>query len=166
MVLGYIHHMRREFSLARRHLDRAFSLNPNEADGLAVRALLLTFEGEPAEGIVCAEAAIRLNPHHPDWYLGALAAGHFFTRNFREAIRVREMIARGFPEHWASLAAAYAHAGDVDKARNYLSDFLQQAPSYWRERPTGRLIIDMFALKRQEDIDLYLDGLRKAGLHE
>src|SRR5262249_26880741 len=145
---------------------RALALNPNDADGLAVRALLLTFAGEPEAGIACAEEAIGLNPSHPDWYFGPLAAGHFFGGHFQEAHPGRGSVGHGFPEHLASLAAAYAHAGDTTKAAERLKEFLRQAPSYWRERPTAQLIVDMFALKRQKDIDLYIDGLRKAGFEK
>jgi tetratricopeptide (TPR) repeat protein len=165
-ILGWVYHNRRDFEVARRHLDRAFSLNPNDADGLILRALLLTLAGDATAGTTCATQAIRLNPYHPGYYLSVLGACHFFGRNYAEAVRAREKVAHGFPEHHASLAAAYALAGDQDKAAEALADFLKRASAYWKEPPTARLISDMFVFRRKEDEALYFDGLRKAGLPE
>src|SRR5262249_47436870 len=113
IVMAWIHHFQREFEQARRHLDRALALNPNDADALAEVGNFLTIEGEPEMGIACVEGAIRLNPHHPDYYLNYLAHGHFFSHNYAEAIR---LLAPNvvFPEAYAFLAAAYAHAGELE----------------------------------------------------
>jgi TolB-like protein len=165
-ILGWVYHQRRDFDIARRHLDRAFDLNPNDADGLILRALLLTLAGDATAGITCATQAIRLNPYHPGYYLSVLGACHFFNGNYAEAARAREKVAHGFPEHHASLAAAYALAGEQKKATEALADFLSRASAYWKEPPTARLITDMFVFKRKEDEALYFDGLRKAGLSE
>jgi TolB-like protein len=166
VILGWTYHFRREYELSRRHLERALELNPNDADGLILRAMLLTLQGESALGIACAEKAIRLNPYHPGYYLGALAAGHFFSGRYLEAARLREKIAHGFPEHLAGLAAAYALAGDQKKASEALARFLASASAYWKEPPTARSMADIFVFKRSEDEALYVEGLRQAGLPE
>jgi tetratricopeptide (TPR) repeat protein len=166
VILGWTHHFRREYELSRHHIDRALELNPNDADGLILRAMLLTLQGEAASGVICAEKAIRLNPLHADYYLGVLAAGHFFSGHYLEAARLREKIAHGFPENLAGLAAAYALAGEQTKASEALTRFLASAPGYWNELPTARSIADIFVFRRPEDEALYLNGLRQAGLPE
>ncbi len=79
IVLASIYQKGRQFDLARRHLDRALALNPNDADGLAERSLMLTCQGEPEAGRASIEAAIRLNPSHPDYYLLYLSLNQFLT---------------------------------------------------------------------------------------
>jgi adenylate cyclase len=166
IVLASVYQKRRQFDLARRHLDRAFALNPNDADGLAERSLILTCQGEPEAGRACAEAAIRLNPSHPDYYLLYLSLSQFLTRNYREANRLHEMVVAGFPDMHAMKAAMYAQAGDLHKAAESMQEFLRQYPSHWKEPPSARLVAELFAFKRQEDSDLVIEGLRKAGLPE
>lgn len=151
--------------MARRHLDKAFALNPNDAEGLIVRSLLLTHQGEPEAAVTSAQAAIRRNPHHPDWYLGPLALAHFFAHNYGEAIRVREMIASGFPEHLASTAAAYALGGNLSMAEEVMKQFLQAYSSHWTEKPSARVFAyQHWVFKREEDANLMFNGLRKAGM--
>jgi adenylate cyclase len=166
IVLAWIYQKQRQFDLARRHLDRALALNPNDADGLADRSLLLTCQGEPEAGKACAEVAIRLNPNHPDYYLLYLSLSQFLTRNYGEAIRLQEMVVTGFPDRKAVEAATYAQAGDLHKAGESLQEFLRQYPLHWKEPPSARRIADIFSFKRQEDADLLIEGLRKAGLPE
>jgi tetratricopeptide (TPR) repeat protein len=127
IVMAWVHHFRRESEQARRHLDRALALNRNEADALAEIGNILTILGEPEKGIACVEAAIRLNPQHPDHYLNYLAHGHFFSHNYAETIR---LLAANvvFPEAHACLAAAYAHAGELEKARATMQGFLKPEP--------------------------------------
>ena len=165
-VLAWIYQKQRQFDLARRHLDRALALNPNDADCLADRSLLLTCQGEPEAGRACAEAAIRLNPNHPDYYLLYLSLSQFLTHNYSEAIRLQEMVVAGFPDRKAVEAATYAQAGDLQKAGASLQEFLRQYPLHWKEPPSARRIADIFSFKRQEDADLLIEGLRKAGLPE
>jgi adenylate cyclase len=164
VVLATIYHDRRQFDLAKRHLDRALALNPNDADGLAERSRILTCQGEPEAGRSCAEAAIRLNPNHPDYYLLYLSLSQFLTRNYHEAIRLHEMVVAGFPDMLAMKAAFYAQAGDLHKAAESMQEFLRQYPSHWKDPPSARRIAEIFAFKRQEDSDLVIEGLRKAGL--
>ncbi len=47
-----------------------------------------------------------------------------------------------------------------------MQEFLRQYPSHWKEPPSARRLADLFAFKRQEDADLMIEGLRKAGLPE
>ena len=61
----YLGHHERALSA----LERAVALGPSSADMRAVRALVLNYMGRPEEGLADIELALRLNPHHPDWYL-------------------------------------------------------------------------------------------------
>jgi adenylate cyclase len=54
-------------------IGRAIELAPCSADMRAVKAIALNYLGRPEEALADVELAIRLNPHHPDWYLVASA---------------------------------------------------------------------------------------------
>src|SRR5262249_873230 len=69
VTLGWINLERRDYERARRYLDRAETLNPNDADMLINKAMMLSLQGEPEAALALARSAIRLSPHHPDYYL-------------------------------------------------------------------------------------------------
>src|SRR5690606_34474341 len=71
-ILGKVRLYRREFEAAEKHLDRALQLNPNDADFLAHISVAKSHLGDQAAGIELGETAMRLNPRHPDWYLGLI----------------------------------------------------------------------------------------------
>ncbi|MGH6960505.1 MAG: adenylate/guanylate cyclase domain-containing protein, partial [Dongiaceae bacterium] len=73
MRLGWSYLWCRRFPEARRHLDIAAELNPNDIDTMTYRATALAFLGEPAAAIEEMLTAIRLNPHHGNSYLEDLA---------------------------------------------------------------------------------------------
>jgi TolB-like protein len=165
IVMAWVHHFRRETAQARRHLDRALALNSNDADALAEIGNILVIEGEPEMGIACIEGAIRLNPHHPDDYLNYLAHGLFFRHNYTETI---QLLAANvvFPEAYAFLAAAYAHAGELEKARTTMRTFLEVYPKHWKGAPSARRLVGIYEYKRQEDVDLVVQGMCNAGMPE
>jgi tetratricopeptide (TPR) repeat protein len=49
-------------------------------------AALLTFLGNPEEGIDRLREAMRLNPYHPDWYWSDLSLALYAKRRYDEAI--------------------------------------------------------------------------------
>jgi adenylate cyclase len=164
ITLAWAYHMRRDFGSAKRHLDRALALNPNDADALANRAMILIVQGEPHQGIECALEAIRLNPSHPDWYYAFLGSGYFFIRDFGEAMRLGEMMKDAPPDAMAFMAAIYAMANDSEKAAEFRKRFVDHFPQHWSGDPSGKVIVDLFSFKRDDDAQLLLEGLRKAGI--
>ena len=163
-VLAWIYLMRREYERSRRHLDSALARNPNDADNLANRAMILTASGEPEAGRKCAEAAIRLNPHHPDFYLCFLGASLFFLDRYEDAIAAMEQAPDGLPEVRAIVAAACALVERTDDAREHIGKFVANYSLNWKGNPSAETIAGLLSLRRQRDTDLLLRGLRKAGL--
>lgn len=168
VVLGRILLYRREFDAAAAHLDRAHALNPNDPDVLVHLALGYAYLGEPARGLALAEAARRLHPFHPDWYFAALAANHFAAGHWRAAA---DLLGR-FPDAWADsrafLAAAHAHLGELDRAREHARRFLARfavaiAPG---ARPADAVawVLRVNPLRREEDRAALVAGLVAAGL--
>ena len=62
IVLGRITLYRRRFDEAAAHVDRAFALNPSDADVLAHGALCRAYLGDGTSGVELADKASRLNP--------------------------------------------------------------------------------------------------------
>ena len=164
VVLAWVHHMRREYEQSRRHLDVALARNPNDADNLAHRSILLTTAGEPELGRVCAEAAIRLNPFHGDFYLCFLGASLFFLDRYEEAIAAFSQAPDGLPEVRALVAAAYALTQRLDEAQEIIQAFIANYSLNWVGEPNAETIVGLFSFKLERDADLLLRGLRAAGM--
>jgi len=130
IVLGRILLYRRRFDEAARHVDRALDLNPNDADVLAHAALCRTFAGDAAAGATLAAKAMRLNPRHPDWYLSCAAVPLFVLERYGDAAALLARAPRAFVDVPAYLAAAFALAGDRDRAaasvEMFVADFVEK----------------------------------------
>jgi TolB-like protein/class 3 adenylate cyclase len=113
LVLAWCYLYQHDWDLAKKHLDRAHTLNPNAADMLASAAYLFAALGEAEEGIRAGRAALLLNPHHPDWYLGFLATALFTARQYAEAMEIRQRAPTAFIDSrffWSSDACPYGSA--------------------------------------------------------
>jgi TolB-like protein/Tfp pilus assembly protein PilF len=166
VILAWVHQLHRKFDLARRHLDRALALNPNDADCLANCGMILNSQGSPEEGGKWIEAAMRLNPHHPDWYLCFLGASYFLRGEYEKMIDLMERAPEGLPEVRALLAAAYAHVDRPAEAGRHLGEFLRTYSQHWSGAPSAGSVTAVFSFKRSEDAERLKAGLRKAGLPE
>jgi tetratricopeptide (TPR) repeat protein len=115
-------------------------------------------DGRPLEAIRCVERAIRLNPHHPDYYLWALAFAQYSTRRYRDAAAsVRRMSSAGTARR--ILAASLAQLGEIEDARVEAQIFLKENPQFsasaWgRTQP----------FRREADGEHFVEGYLKAGL--
>jgi tetratricopeptide (TPR) repeat protein len=100
-------------------VERAISLNPNDADTLANVAYLLALLGEPERSVEYGEIAVRLNPRHPDWYLAYLATSLFAARRYSESLAVRVGAPEVFIDSSFFGAATLAHIGRLDEAKQW-----------------------------------------------
>jgi adenylate cyclase len=160
---------RHDYERMKRHIDRALDLNPNDADTLANAVYLLVMYGEPERAVTLGEAAMRLNPRYPDWYISFLAAALFSTRRFPEALEMRRKAPDHFIDSLFSYGALLAHMGQMDEAR----DWAKRAVARLRERPgsSGNDALGPIALlmqnnpyRRSEDAELFESGMRLAGV--
>ena len=154
----------------------------DEAWGLADRALVLYSNsvfvrnragavyancGDPDRAIIQYEAARRMNPldrrKAATFTLTGLAYAHFFARRFETcvhsakhalAITANTNIARRV------LAAALAHLGRIEEARAEIAELIVLDPGSTLKR--SRLA----SYRHDWMHELYVDGLRKAGLPE
>ena len=135
-------------------------LNPNDANGLAQRGLVLAYAGRAEEGINAIREAMRLNPFHPDWYWAALAVPLYAARRYEEALEADRHIA-GWRNSWhlARLAGCYGQLGRLEDARAQAAEVLRQNPEF-------KLSAVSLRYRDPEDIQHVLEGMRKAGLPE
>jgi adenylate cyclase len=120
--------------------------------------------GDPSRAIELAMTQMRLDPFHP--HFAPLIAGeaYYVLKQYREAHRwLREATGRA-PNHQyghAFLAATYAQLEQLDDARAEAAEVMRVNPKYTigKQRQVS-------VMKRAEDLEHLVDGLRKAGLPE
>lgn len=134
-------------------------LNPNDGDILAHYGGALVYAGRSDEGIKFAEEAIRRNPHHPDWYASVIALGHTLNGRYSDALLHLNHIERPNMSDHRLLAAAYAHLGDIKKAKEHAAAMLSINPD-----TSISTIKPALTFKNPTDVDRIVEGLRKAGL--
>lgn len=110
--------------------NKALELNPNNSDVLANTAWPLSFSGNPGKAIDNVERAMRLNPHHPDWYWWGLGIAHFTAGNYSEAIEALERMVRSNSESLAYLAASLAAQGKKVEAGGAFDEILKLEPRF------------------------------------
>lgn len=169
-VLGRIQMYRRNYGQARRHMERAVALCPNDADSLIQISMWHGFLGEPQASVAMVEKALRLNPLRDPWYYVYAFLPYFFARDLERAVELGE---KGPPnmivDQSAYMAACYAHMGEAEKARRELAQFLevfQDKITFGRPPEPGEALdylLHVNPFVRQEDADFLVEGLRLAG---
>lgn len=164
-TLGRVYLARREYDQAIDALLHALELNPSLAVTYCGLGDSYAYEGRLEEALEQFEVAIRLSPHDPfRWaFYSYRSLAHLFRGEFADAASwARKAVQIPNAQYWARahLAAALGHLGDQDQARAALADLMRIKPefslAYAREH--------LFYLRRAEQLETYIDGLRKAGL--
>jgi TolB-like protein len=170
LVLGRILIYRRQFNEAVRHIERGIELNPNDADVLAHAAICRAYLGDSAAAFALASKAMRLNPHYPDWYVGAAGLPLFLLGRYSEVMELAAQTPAATVDQAAFEAAIFALSGDLANAarcvRKYLSDFKEKIV-FGREPEPGeplRWLMHVNPFRRAEDADRLVRGLKLAGL--
>jgi tetratricopeptide (TPR) repeat protein len=145
-------------------LRRTVELDPNYADGHAFLANVLNYVGRAEESLGVIATAIRINPHHPFWYVYLKGQSLFLLGRYEEAIPNFEIaIERNPTVAWPHrfLLASYGHLGRLDDAEWEISELESLGqPSTIKWVKTNSPIV------YPEYLNRYLDGLRKAGVPE
>lgn len=169
-ILGQVHIYRREFELAEKHHGRSLALNPNDADCLARMAQAHCQLGDPAAGIELGEAARKLNPRFPDWYVGFLGLPYLMAGRPDEAVAVMEQAPDAFIDTRGFLAAAYGFLGNKAKMREHGEAFIagfeaKIMPGRKAENDDAvRWLQQVTPFRQETDARYFRKGLKKAGL--
>lgn len=143
--------------------EKAVALNPNFTDWWFGMALLRA--GEPARAITVIETQMRYDPFCSPWALGQLGLAHYMLKEYSKALPpLRELTLRVANKRQGHvwLAANLAQLGQLDEAHAEAAEILRIDPKYTIDGTQRQLAL----FKRTEDVEHFLDGLRKAGLPE
>jgi adenylate cyclase len=158
--LGNIHLYRREYGLAEHCAEQALTLNSSDLRTVEMCAEAFSHISRLEEALDKLEEAGKFEPIPPTWYWDVLGVTLYGLRRFGEAAEAfRRMSTLHYWSH-AYIAACYGQLGETDKAREHLEAYAAGVPV---------ASLDAFSkaegyYKNPEDLELWLDGLRKAGL--
>jgi TolB-like protein len=155
-----------EAAMAAAALDRVLTRNPNAARAWSARGIIHALRNEPEAAIEAIERARRLSPfdRHAFGYAVNIAVGHLVARRFEQAIEWADRALHDQPRTVVGMRAkvvALAHLGHLDKARAELSRLLAIDPKL-----TIAGFREQAVYLAPEVLELYVDGLRLAGLPE
>jgi DNA-binding SARP family transcriptional activator len=146
--------------------ERSLALNPNLPFAWAVSALSLTYAGDHATAVAHALQARRLSPFDPHGFFfdNTLMVPSLMLGDY-ETVVVAGRRALALNPSMSStckgLLAALGHLGLRAEADDIKARLLALEPGFSLRIATGRS-----ALRRPEDLRVYVEGLRKAGLAE
>ena len=166
-VLGRARLLNRQYDEAVAEIETAIALNPNFAQTYQAMAWALNATGKHEEAIAFCKKGIELSPHDPYmWgFLTMLSWAHLMLRQYEEAVRWTSKAVR-LPRavFWARAThiSALGHMGRTKEAQASLDELLQQMPHF-----SSALVKEgLDYWKMPEQIDMFVDGLRKAGVPE
>jgi adenylate cyclase len=155
-----------EVAMAAAALDRVLARNPNAARAWSARGIMHALRNEPEAAIEAIERARRLSPfdRHAFGYAVNIAVAHLVARRFEQAIEWADRALHDQPRTVVGMRAkvvALAHLGRLDKAGTELSRVLAVQP-----KQTIAGFREQAHFMAPEVLELYVDGLRLAGLPE
>ncbi|WP_119304309.1 winged helix-turn-helix domain-containing protein [Dongia deserti] len=164
-TIGRVHLARREYDQAIEALQYAQELNPCLAVTYCGLGDSLAYEGRLDEAIKQFEIAIRLSPHDPfRWaFYSYRSLAHIFRSEFEDAASWgRRAVRTPNAQYWARahLVSALGHLGDERQAETALKELIQVKPEF----SIGFAKEHLFYVKRPDQIEIYMEGLRKAGV--
>ncbi len=163
-ALSSVYLFRRQHDEALAAARRWLEVEPGDAEAYANLAGNLHFAGEPEPVAELIETATRLNPHYPFYYPLYAGQALFTMRRFQEAAGlIRRSIARNplaLPPYFY-LVAAYGQLAEGGLAHDALAEVRKISPEFSLARARA-----VTPYRREEDLNLLLDGLRKAGLED
>ena len=159
-------HLAGELDSGKALIDRAKVLNPNLAAAWFLGGFVRVWRGDPDGAIEHFTQAMRLSPLDPELYRmqAGMAVAHLFSGRFDEASSWAEKSFRDLPSFLmvvAIIAASHALAGHADESRRAMQRLRQLDPTL-----RVSTIHDWLPIHRPQDLAIFSDGLRKAGLPE
>ena len=158
-ILAAVHLSRDDHDKATYHQERALALNPNYDLVVVQQGELLTWLGQPDEGIDWIKKAMRLNPYHPERFWSHLGRACYCAEKYPEAAEAFSRITRPDHSHHAFLAATFAQMGNAVAAAAHAAEALKRDPTF---SVADHLTTQHY--KREADRSRYETGLLKAGL--
>ena len=152
-----------DYDTAREMVDRAVALNPNSSRIWEQRGMTYLMAGQPEEAIRSFERGIRLSPFDPLLFSTFAGMGVAFIGlgRFDEAISAAKKAVRQnplYPFAYRCLASALAHLGREAEVKEAVAGLFELDPDF-------RISVRV-TRGGGSRLQLYIEGLRKAGLSE
>jgi adenylate cyclase len=151
-----------DFDTAKEMVDLAVASNPNSSVSWSYRGWTYQLAGQPEEAIRSFERAIRLSPFDPWQFLSftGMSIALIGLGRFDEAVAAAKKALREkhTSQAYRCLAAALAHLGRDAEVRKTVAQLLEIEPDF--------RISEWVAHTGQSQAQMFIDGLRKAGLPE
>jgi adenylate cyclase len=163
-ALGRALLLMRQHDEAIAELETAIDLSPSFAQAHFALGLALAYSHRPEEALSAIDKAYGLSPRDPILFgiAASRALALMMLERYADAVQWARIAVRQsnapFRMH-AVLAAALGHAGRNDEARHVIDELLRLRPDY-----SHVLVERSMPFKRREDLEHFIDGLRKAGL--
>lgn len=166
IALGLVDLFSQRIDQAVRRLERAIELSPNDPSAHGYLGLTRALSGDYELATSELDKATRLSPRDPFlavWCMSRAIAA-FTAARYEEAIDwARKSIDENprFAGAHRVLTASFGQLGWLDEAKAALEGLLRQMPG-----STLKATRQQVPMRRREDLERYLDGLRKAGVPE
>jgi adenylate cyclase len=142
-------------------IDKSLTLNPNEADVLALLGDGYSMLGKPQEALLATTKALRLNPQPPGWYYWLHGFAQFNNGQYEEAVKTFRRPETYRTESRRNLAAALAKLNRLGQAQEEANFFMLANPNWristWMENQP---------FKNPQDAEFWAESYRLAELPE
>lgn len=166
IALGLVDLFSWRFDESVRRLERAIELSPNDPSAHGYLGLTHALCGDYEAATRELDAAMRLSPRDPFlavWCMSRAVAA-FTAGTYEEAVDWAGKSIEENPRFAGAhrvLTASLSQLGRLEEAKAALEGLLRQMPGL-----TIKATHQQVPMKRREDLQRYLDGLREAGLPE
>jgi adenylate cyclase len=161
-ALSQAYLMKRDYDKAISEGKKAVELDPNTSRWAIPYGWALRSVGRYEDALLEYERALRLNPLDKARPLSHICTTYNMMRRHEEAIetckKVIELTPRSLPSY-INLAVAYSELDQMDEAREAADKVLKMNPNFSMHSFEKTL-----PYKNEADRDLFVNGLRKAGL--
>jgi adenylate cyclase len=163
-ALGYVYLFRKQYDEAAEAAKQAVALSPNYADGYGLLAFINNFQGHAEDAIRYIRKAMALNPYYTYEYPWNLGRAYYMLGRYPEAIEaLQDAIEHNegvlYPRLF--LAASYVRLGQQDDAEWEIEQVEITNPD-----TTLTHLANTFPIKNEDEMNTFLEDLRKAGLPE
>jgi adenylate cyclase len=163
-VLARAHLLRGEHERAIAEFTTAIELNPSFAQGYYNLGWALVQAGRPVEALPHLDKAYRLSPHDPlvFAFMNVRSLALVLMGDLEQAFEWAAKATRQPHAHFHTFAIAAVCAalfGREDEARRAVDEIILLRPNY-----SCSFFEQSYPFKQREDLERFLDGLRKAGL--
>lgn len=144
---------------ARLHIRQALTLNPNDADALAVASYLEASLGDPDTGLRSMKLALERNPTSPRWYHWVTGVALAILGRYEEALKEYDRYGVPHADILKLRAIALVQLGRIEEARDQVRALLALRPDM-----TIAMVRKRDAC--MSDVNVRVESLRLAGLPE